>query len=135
MPVPRHVLFLSDSVLRFAYERSDGALYAMRMSNIYSDGTWCSGGIDYNYIDPSSIYKGYFNSIHNCDLSPSDYQEFIEGLVNGTRSMDYDSYRLEPEERWGATQAVIPNPKQIEWSNDQEQGFFRVRDNRYVKIS
>lgn len=136
MPVPRHVLFFGGSdYLRFAYERPDGVLYAMRMSNIYGDGTWCSGGVDYNYRDPESIYSGYFNSIHNCDLSPSDYQEFIQGLVNGTRHMDYDSYTFEPEERYGAVQTVISNPSKIEWSSDQEQGFLRIRGARYAKIS
>lgn len=137
MPVPRHVLFFGsyEDSLRFAYERPDGALYAMRMSNIYGDGTWCSGGVDYDSKDPTSIYSGYFNSIHNNDLSPRDYPEFIEGLVNGTRSMDYDSTRFDPEDRWGSTKNIVHRPSKVEWRTSAEEGYFNIGYRTYVKIS
>ncbi len=137
MPVPRHILFfgMDDESLKFAYERPDGVLHAMRLSNIYGDGTWCSGGVSYNSKDPTSIYSGYFNSIHNHDLSPSDYQQFIEGLVNGTRTMDYDGCVFEPENRWGATKHVVAKPSKIEWSSTEQQEFFNIGYRTYAKIS
>lgn len=135
MPVPRHVLFMDNDNLKFAYEHADGQLYAMRMSNIYSDGTWCAGRVNFNNKNPTSIYNGYFNSIHNQDLSPSDYAEFITGLVNGTRTMDYDSQIFKPELMWGTTKHIVQNPLTIEWSNYEQQDFFAVGYRTYVKIS
>lgn len=138
MPVPRHVLFFGmyEDSLRFAYERADGVLTAMLLSNIYSDGTWCSGGVSYNHRDPTSIYSGYFNSIHNHDLSPSDYPQFIEGLVNGTRSMDYDNSTFDPEDRWGDTKNIVANPSKIEWATTATTDFLRIgRGNYYAKVS
>ena len=137
MPVPRHILFFGmyDESLKFAYERSDGKLVAMRMSNIYSDGTWCSGGVDYNHKNPTDIYSSYFNSVHNSDLSPSDYTQFIQGLVDGTRSMDYDSYTYEPEERWGSIKHMCQKPSRIEWSDNTEQDFVEIGYRTHVKIS
>jgi hypothetical protein len=137
MPVPRHTLFFAvlDESPKFAYERPDGSLCAMRMSNIYGDGSWCSGGVDYDYRDPTSIYSGYFNSIHNNDLSPSNYESYIAGLVDGTRTMDYDSMTINPEERWGAVQNIVTKPSVIEWFNNLEENAHRIRGTGYVKIS
>lgn len=138
MPVPRHIIFLGmySERIKFAYERVDGQLYAMRMSNIFSDGTWCTGGIVFNDKNPTSIYNGYFNSVHNHDLSPSqDYPAFIAGLVNGTKTMDYDSDRFEPEQRWGTTKYIVQNPSTIEWSNNEQEGFFTIGYRTNVKIS
>lgn len=138
MPVPRHILFftLYEESLKFAYEKSDGVLAPMKLSNIWSDGRWCDGDVDFNRINPTSIYTGYFSSIHNQDLTHTKpYGKYIEDLAAGRIDIEDEDFTFNPEKRWGSVRCVVENPRNIEWSSREEPEFLKIRGYDYAKIS
>ena len=139
MPVPRHMLLfaLYREDLKFAYEKQDGELTAMRLSNIYYDGRWCHGGVDYCAIDPNDIYHKYFGTVHNHDLNSKkdNYGSYIKSIATGGEIEE--GIVFDPEYRWGATRHVVYQPSLIQWSDSQGEGFLKMEGQRYnyAKIS
>ena len=137
MPIPKHVLILwagGDSP-SFGYETAS-CIKALKLGNIGGSGGWCNGDVSFNSKDPSSVYNGYMQSIHNCDLtnqSSDTYPDYLKTVAEDFTKIQ-SGYTIDPE-NFGDILNVIHKPTSILWSGaTTETGYYKQGRNQYVKI-
>lgn len=141
MPYPTHMVIMQisgSSYIRIVHEDGD-ALNPLRLGNIYDHGGWCYGDINLDYRDPTCIYRGFFNGIHNTDLTEfprSDttlYEEYLEKVAaNFLKHIERgDKINLS---NYGEVQVVYQQPRKITYHYDRIPNSYRVRD-QYVTFS
>lgn len=136
MPIPKHVLVMprGGDTPMFGYETND-SIRPLRLGNIGSGGGWCSGDVNYNEKDPSAIYNGYMQSIHNSDLtnqSSHTYEAYLQQVAEDFSTI-HTGYPIKYN-TWGEICNVINKPTSILWQAMEEEGYYKQGRNLYVKI-
>ena len=139
---PTHVIIMQiydSSDIKIGFDDND-CLYPMRLGNIYEAGSWCYGDINLDKKDPTAIYRGFFNGIHNTDLtefSRSDTREYEKYLVSVSQNFLSNIERTEEPismHYYGDVIHIQEKPRKIEYMYNREPNSVPVKG-RYVIFS
>jgi hypothetical protein len=135
MSFSSHILTFGPNVApRFLLPTdNDNYLAAMKLGNIYNNGEWCSGNVNYERKNPTSIYTGYMNSFHNNDLTDyggEGYAKYVKQV-----SLDFTKIRKGRDpislNEWGKIRQIVHNPKTVHWQSDITDNYFYMRNSTY----
>ena len=118
---PTHMIFMQmdfTSDIKIGFEYQD-VIKPILLGNIYSGGVWCSGDIKFNNKDPVSIYTGFFNGLHNTDLTEFDrfntieYENYLNNVASDfLKYIEIPKLNIDPKS-FGDIRHVQERPKSI----------------------